>query len=134
MFKKALAAAAVLLAAGVVAAGPAAALGNSSGPTSANGNGSTTNVADTVTGGALSPDAALVHGSLDHLCGGVPVKGDVQTLVGVLVPIGVQDVSVLSAPSNQQCAVNGAQHKGDEPGSHLLNGIDALAGNGDSNG
>ncbi|MFD5543069.1 rodlin [Streptomyces sp. NPDC127079] len=93
---------------------------NDSGTTSLSGNGAETAVGNAKTEGAKSPQLALVQGSLNQLCAGVPVKVDAAAIVGV-VPVSVlQDVPVLSAPQNQQCTENSTQAKGDEPLSHLL--------------
>ena len=136
MLKKAMAAAAV--AASVVgmsaaAAPQALAIGDDAGTTSASGNGAHEAFGNSVTKGDLSPQATLVQGSVNKLCAGVPVKANVASLL-LLVPIGVQDIPVLSAPQNQQCAENSTQAKGDEPLSHILDDISALSGNGAGNG
>ncbi|WP_269439777.1 rodlin, partial [Streptomyces clavuligerus] len=57
----------------------------------------------------------------------------VGSLIGLLVPVTVQDVAVLSSPQNQQCTENSTQAKGDEPLSHLLSNIPVLSGNGLAN-
>jgi hypothetical protein len=80
----------------------------------------------------MSPQLGLVQGSLNKPCVGLPAKANVGSLVGI-VPIGVQDIPVLSAPQNQQCVENSTQAKGDEPLSHILNDIPVLAANGTSN-
>lgn len=76
---------------------------------------------------------SLVEGSLNKLCAGIPVKANVGALVGILVPVAVEAIPVLSAPQNQQCADNSTQAKQDEPLSHILNDIPALSGNGVNN-
>ncbi|CAG6395123.1 RdlA protein [Streptomyces cocklensis] len=135
MMKKMLAGAA--LAASVVtvgvSAGPAMALGDESGTTTVNGNGSAENFGNTVTSGTESPQLGLVQGSLNKPCVGLPVKANVGSLIG-LVPITAQDVNVLSSPQNEQCAENSTQAKGDEPLSHVLSNIPVLTGNGVANG
>ncbi|MFF1699855.1 rodlin [Streptomyces sp. NPDC058257] len=113
-------------------AGSAAATGDDNGTTSLSGNGAETAFANSSTDGNMSPQGSLVQGSLNKLCLGVPVKANVGSLVG-LVPIAVQDIPVLSAPQNQQCAENSTQDKGDEPLSHILSDIPALSGNGSNN-
>ncbi|MFD9432878.1 rodlin [Streptomyces sp. NPDC060002] len=135
MLKKAMAAAAV--AASVVGmsaavAPQALAIGDDAGTTSASGNGAHEAFGNSVTKGDLSPQATLVQSSVNKLCIGLPVKGDIQSLVSA-VNIGVQDVPILSAPQNQQCAENSTQAKGDEPLSHILDDISALSGNGVAN-
>ncbi|WP_055566938.1 rodlin [Streptomyces atriruber] len=114
-------------------AGSAAAIGDDAGTTSLSGNGADQAFGNSSTHGDLSPQARLVDGSLNKLCAGVPVKANVGSLVGILVPVAVQDIPVLSAPQNQQCAENSTQAKGDEPLSHLVSDIPALSGNGVNN-
>ncbi|MFJ1925512.1 MULTISPECIES: rodlin [unclassified Streptomyces] len=112
---------------------PAAmAIGNDQGTTSVNGNGAKSSYGNSVTRGDGSPQAQLIQGTLNDLCVGAPIKANVGSLIG-LVPIAVQDVQVLSNPQNQQCADNSVQAKGDEPLSHLVNGIPVLSGNGAAN-
>ncbi|WP_405479386.1 rodlin [Streptomyces sp. NBC_00009] len=115
-----------------VAAPQALAFGDDTGTTSNSGNNAQQAFGNSSTEGDMSPQLGLVQGSLNKPCVGLPVKGDVGSLVGV-VPISVQDIPVLSAPQNQQCVENSTQAKGDEPLSHILNDIPVLAGNGTSN-
>ena len=75
---------------------------------------------------------ALIQGSLNKPCIGLPAKVNAGSLIG-FVPIAVQDINVLSAPQNQQCAENSTQAKGDEPLSHILDNIPVLSGNGVGN-
>ncbi|MFI9120208.1 rodlin [Streptomyces bikiniensis] len=136
MIKKIVAAAAVaasVVGASAAAASPALAIGNDTGTTSLSGNGATSAFGNSETAGDQSPQLTLVQGSLNKLCLGVPVKGNLGSLVGV-VPITVQDVNVLSSPQNQQCAENSTQAKGDEALSHLVDDIPVLSGNGIGNG
>ncbi|MFD7137927.1 rodlin, partial [Streptomyces sp. NPDC059894] len=129
MIKKVLATAAVAAAAvGVSAAtaAPALAIGNDSGTTSASGNGASQAFGNSATYGNMSPQMALIQGSLNKPCIGLPAKVNAQSLVGLL-NIGVQDVPILSAPQNQQCVENSTQAKGDEPLSHILDDISALS-------
>ncbi|MFE2494725.1 rodlin [Streptomyces scopuliridis] len=116
------------------AAAPSAfATGNDEGTTSFSGNGAEEAFGNQSTKGDLSPQAELIQGSLNDLCLGVPVKANVGSLVGILVPVAVQDVNILSNPQNQQCAENSTQAKGDEPLSHILDNIPVLSGNGAGN-
>ncbi|WP_327717193.1 rodlin [Streptomyces sp. NBC_00490] len=133
MLKKAMAAAAV--AASVVgAASPAMAIGNDDGTKSASGNGAHSAFGNSVTKGDLSPQATLVQSTANKLCVGLPAKANLQAIVGLIAAVGVaQDVPILSAPQNQQCAENSTQAKGDEPLSHILDDISALSGNGAGN-
>jgi hypothetical protein len=77
----------------------------------------------------MSPQMSLVQGSLNKPCVGLPLKANVQNIVGA-VNVGLQDIPILSAPQNQQCVENSTQAKGDEPLSHILNDIPILSGNG----
>ncbi|MFF7452480.1 MULTISPECIES: rodlin [unclassified Streptomyces] len=133
MLKKAMAATAV--AASVVgAASPAMAIGNDEGTTSASGNHATSKFGNSITKGDMSPQATLVQSTANKLCVGLPAKVNAQAIVGVIAAVGVlQDVPILSAPQNQQCADNSTQAKGDEPLSHILDDISALSGNGVGN-
>ncbi|WP_328747610.1 rodlin [Streptomyces sp. NBC_00285] len=134
MLKKAMATAAVAAAVvGVTAtaAPQALAIGNDNGTTSASGNGAHSAFGNQMTKGNMSPQATLVQSSVNKLCVGLPAKANLQGIVGVLAAVGVaQDVPVLSAPQNQQCAENSTQAKDDEPASHILDDISALSGNG----
>ncbi|MCX5333968.1 MULTISPECIES: rodlin [unclassified Streptomyces] len=133
MLKKAMAAAAV--AASVVgAASPAMAIGNDDGTKSASGNGAHSAFGNSITKGDMSPQATLVQSTANKLCVGLPAKLNAQGILGLIAAVGVaQDVPILSAPQNQQCAENSTQAKGDEPLSHILDDISALAGNGTGN-
>jgi hypothetical protein len=129
--------AAAVVAASVVGASAAAAqqalaISDDGGTTSTNGNSSTQQYGNSATYGTMSPQMALVQGSLNKPCVGLPAKVNAGSLVGV-VPVAVQDVPVLSAPQNQQCTENSTQAKGDEPLSHILDDIPVLSGNGTGN-
>jgi hypothetical protein len=114
------------------AAPQALAIGDDGGTTSVSGYGATQSFGNSATYGSMSPQMALIQGSLNKPCVGLPAKANVGSLVGV-VPIAVQDVPVLSAPQNQQCVENSTQAKGDEPLSHILDDIPVLSGNGTNN-
>lgn len=111
----------------------AMAVGDSHGTTSASGNGAKEAFGNASTKGDESLQGALVQGSLNKLCLGVPVKANLGSLVGV-VPVTVQDIDVLSNPQNQQCADNSTQTKGDEDLSHLVDQVPVLSANGAANG
>jgi hypothetical protein len=132
MFKKSLVAAAAVAAAGIAFAAPATAIGNAHGNATAAGNGASQIYGNTKTGGYMSPQISLVQGSLNKPCIGLPAKVDAQSLVGV-VPVGVQDIPILSSPQNQQCVENSTQAKGDDALSHILDNIPVLTGNGTGN-
>ncbi|MCD7445363.1 RdlA protein [Streptomyces lincolnensis] len=137
MLKKAMAVAAVaasVVGASAAVAPQALAIGDDNGTHSASGNGAHGAFGNQVTKGDMSPQATLVQSSLNKLCVGLPAKANLQGLVGVAAVGVLQDVPVLSAPQNQQCAENSTQAKGDEPLSHILSDISALAGNGVKNG
>ncbi|MFJ4921201.1 rodlin [Streptomyces sp. NPDC088725] len=136
MIKKVLAGTAV--AASVVgmsaaAAPQALAVGNEGGTTSASGNFASQAYGNSATYGNMSPQIALIQGSLNKPCIGLPAKANLGSLIG-LVPISVQDLNVLSSPQNQQCVENSTQAKGDEALSHILDNIPILSGNGAANG
>ncbi|MER6440343.1 MULTISPECIES: rodlin [unclassified Streptomyces] len=135
MIKKVMAAAAVaasVVGVSAAAAPQALAIGNDGGTTSTSGNGAMQSYGNSATYGNMSPQMALIQGSLNKPCIGLPAKANLGSLVGV-VPIAVQDVPILSAPQNQQCVENSTQAKGDEPLSHILDDIPVLSGNGVGN-
>ncbi|MFI1712733.1 rodlin [Streptomyces sp. NPDC053513] len=135
MIKKVMAtAAAAVSIVGVTAAvaSPALATANDGGTTSLSGNGAHQEFGNSETHGDMSPQFALVQGSLNKPCIGLPAKANVGSLIGA-IPIAVQDINVLSSPQNQQCTENSTQAKGDEPLSHILDDIPVLSGNGVGN-
>ncbi len=98
------------------------------------GNGASQSFGNSATYGHMSPQMALIQGSFNKPCIGLPAKANLQGILG-LGAVGVlQDVPILSAPQNQQCVENSTQAKGDEPLSHILDDISALSGNGAGNG
>ncbi|MFJ6846088.1 rodlin, partial [Streptomyces griseoluteus] len=107
------------------AAPQALAIGDDHGTTSFSGNGASQSFGNSATYGNMSPQLALVQGSLNKPCIGLPAKLNAQSLVA-LVNVGIQDIPVLSSPQNQQCVENSTQAKGDEPLSHILDDISAL--------
>ena len=135
MLKKAMAVAAVaasVMGVSAAVAPQALAIGDDAGTTSASGNGAHEAFGNSVTKGDMSPQATLVQSSLNKLCVGLPAKlnlGGISAVPG----IAVQDIPVLSAPQNQQCTESSTQAKGDEPLSHILDGIPVLSGNGAGN-
>ncbi|MEV6054241.1 rodlin [Streptomyces sp. NPDC052107] len=135
MIKKVLATAAVaasVVGASAAVAPQALATGNDTGTTSASGNNASQSFGNSATYGTMSPQMALIQGSFNKPCIGLPAKANAGSLVGV-VPVTVQDIPVLSAPQNQQCVENSTQAKGDEPLSHILDDISALSANGTGN-
>ncbi|MEV6200477.1 rodlin [Streptomyces sp. NPDC051771] len=135
MIKKVMAtaaAAASIVGASAVAATPALAIANDGGTTSKSGNFAHQEYGNSTTYGNMSPQFALVQGSLNKPCIGLPAKLNAGSIVGA-IPISVQDINVLSSPQNQQCVENSTQAKGDEPLSHILEGIPVLSGNGVGN-
>ncbi|MEU0401431.1 rodlin [Streptomyces sp. NPDC006197] len=137
MIKKIMAAAAVtasVVGASAAAASPALATADDGGTTSLSGNGAHQSFGNSKTTGNKSPQFSAVQGSLNKLCLGVPAKVNAGSIVGILVPVTVQDIDVLSSPQNQQCVENSTQAKGDEPLSHLIEDIPVISGNGAYNG
>jgi hypothetical protein len=137
MLKKAMAAAAVavsVVGVSAAAAPQALALGDDGSTTSTSGVGAQQAYGNSTTDGEQSPQLGAVQGSLNKPCIGLPVKGNVGPLFGLLVPVAVQDIPVLSAPQNQQCAENSTQAKGDEPLSHIADDVPVLSANGNNNG
>ncbi|MFC9931795.1 rodlin, partial [Streptomyces sp. NPDC127190] len=122
MIKKVLASAAVAAAAvgaSAAVASPALAIGNDHGTTSFSGNGASQAFGNSATYGNMSPQMALIQGSFNKPCIGLPAKLNAQSILA-LVNVGVQDIPILSSPQNQQCTENSTQAKGDEPLSHIL--------------
>ncbi|QEU94277.1 rodlin [Streptomyces kanamyceticus] len=135
MLKKVMAAAAVtasVVGMSAAAAPTALATGNDGGTNTMSGNGAIQEFGNSATYGNMSPQMALIQGSLNKPCIGLPAKVNAGSLVGV-VPVAVQDIPILSAPQNQQCTENSTQAKGDEPLSHILDDIPVLSGNGEGN-
>ncbi|MGW2237637.1 rodlin [Streptomyces sp. NPDC001759] len=134
MIKKVMAAAVVaasVVGASAVFAPQALAIGNDGGVNTANGNGAAQIYGNQATYGNMSPQMALIQGSLNKPCLALPTKANTQTLTTVTTAL--QDVPILSAPQNQQCTENSTQAKGDEPLSHILDNIPVLSGNGAAN-
>ncbi|MFF8266894.1 rodlin [Streptomyces sp. NPDC016562] len=132
MLKKFMATAAVtasVLGAGAAVATPAMAIGNDNGVNTVNGNDAAQIYGNQETEGKMSPQLSAVQGSLNKLCLALPAKVNVQSLVGVIANVGVQDVNVLANPQNQQCAENSTQAKGDDSLSHIASNIPILSGN-----
>ncbi|WP_329457412.1 rodlin [Streptomyces sp. NBC_01497] len=135
MIKQVMAGAAVaasVVGASAALAPQAMAVGDSHGTTSLSGNGAEQYYGNSATYGNMSPQMALIQGSLNKPCIGLPAKANLGSLIG-LVPISVQDINVLSSPQNQQCTENSTQAKGDEALSHILDHIPLLSGNGAGN-
>ncbi|MET3984006.1 rodlin [Streptomyces sp. PvR034] len=131
MIKKMMATAAVaasVVGMGAAMAPQAMAIGNDNGVNTTNGNNSAQIYGNQATYGNMSPQMALVQGSLNKPCIALPAKANVQSVLA-LVNVGVQDIPVLSNPMNQQCTENSTQAKGDEPLSHILDNIPVLSGN-----
>ncbi|MFE1886910.1 rodlin [Streptomyces diastatochromogenes] len=132
MLKKAMAVAAVaasLVGVSAAMAPQALAIDNDNGTTSFSGDGASESFGNSTTVGDMSPQATLVQSSLNKLCVGLPAKVNAQSILAA-VNVGVQDIPVLSAPQNQQCAENSTQAKGDEPVSHVLDDLKVLSTNG----
>ncbi|GGZ49679.1 rodlin [Streptomyces subrutilus] len=131
MIKKFVAGAAVaasVVGLGAAMAPQAMAIGNDGGINTVNGNGASQIYGNQATYGNMSPQMALIQGSLNKPCIALPAKANVQSVLA-LVNVGVQDIPVLSSPQNQQCTENSTQAKGDEALSHILDNIPILSGN-----
>ncbi|MEU8993233.1 rodlin [Streptomyces caniferus] len=129
--KKMMAGAAVaasLIGMSAAAAPEAMAIGDQHGTSTVNGNGAASVYGNSTTRGSLSPQLGLVQGSLNQPC--IAVK---KVPVHLLHVIHASDLNILSNPQNQQCTQNSTQAKGDEPLSHILDGIPVLSGNGVGN-
>ncbi|MFG3099470.1 rodlin RdlB [Streptomyces sp. NPDC048182] len=130
MIKKVVAYAAItasVIGASAVAAPQAMAIGDDSGPVTANGNGAAQYFGNSATSGNMSPQMALIQGSFNKPCIAV---SDIPVSVIGLVP--VQDLNVLSDDLNQQCTENSTQAKRDGALAHLLEDVSILSANGES--
>ncbi|RKN08651.1 rodlin [Streptomyces radicis] len=130
MIKKTLATAAIAASAvGAVgiAASPAMAIGGDAGHETVNGNGSAKLYGNTTTGGTMSPNMALVNGSLNDLCIPALPNTTAQSILG-LVNVGLDDI--LSSQQQQYCNDNSTQIDGDDPLSKLLSDLSLLSENG----
>jgi hypothetical protein len=128
MIKKVVAYAAIaasVMGASAAAAPQAMAIGDDSGPVSANGNGASQYFGNSATHGNMSPQMALIQGSFNKPCIAV---SDIPVSIG-LVPI--QDVPILSDELTQQCAENSTQSKRDGALAHLLEDVSILSSNGE---
>ncbi|MHC3429497.1 rodlin, partial [Streptomyces sp. DT18] len=81
--KKLWAAAAVAVTVAGAGAAPAMALGDDGGTTSVSGNGAQQAYGNQATYGNMSPQLALVQGSLNKPCIGLPAKVNAGSLVGL---------------------------------------------------
>ncbi|MDT0459774.1 rodlin [Streptomyces sp. DSM 41527] len=133
MMKKMMAGAAVaasLIGMSAAAAPDAMAIGDQRGTSTVNGNGAASVYGNSTTRGNLSPQLGLVQGSFNKPCLAVnKVNAHVWAWLA-----HAQDLNILSSPQNQQCVHNSTQAKGDEPLSHIIDGIPVLSGNGVRNG
>ncbi|KOT94387.1 hypothetical protein ADL07_22860 [Streptomyces sp. NRRL F-4707] len=111
------------------AAPQAMAIGDDSGPVSANGNGASQYFGNSMTTGNMSPQMALIQGSFNKPCIAV---SDIPVSVIGLVP--VQDIPILSDDLNQQCTENSTQAKRDGALAHLLEDVSILSSNGEAGG
>ncbi|KND45552.1 rodlin [Streptomyces stelliscabiei] len=129
MIKKIMAVATIAASAvGASAVAAPQALADDGGTTSFSGNDAQQVYGNSTTYGNMSPQMALIQGSFNKPCIGLPLKANLAA-----APL-LQDVPILSAPQNQQCTENSTQAKGDEPLSHILSDIPILSDNGNGNG
>ncbi|MDX2549930.1 MULTISPECIES: rodlin [Streptomyces] len=128
MIKKIMAVATIAASAvGASAVAAPQALADDGGTTSFSGNDAQQVYGNSTTYGNMSPQMALIQGSFNKPCIGLPLKANLAA-----APL-LQDVPILSAPQNQQCTENSTQAKGDEPLSHILSDIPILSDNGNGN-
>ncbi|MET9392318.1 rodlin [Streptomyces sp. NPDC006624] len=123
MIKKVLATAAIaasVMGASAAAAPQALAVGDDSGPTSANGNGAMQSFGNSSTYGNMSPQMALIQGSFNKPCIAV---NDLPVGIGGVV----QDIPVLSDHQQQQCVENSTNAKRDGALAHLLEDVSILS-------
>ncbi|WP_367574486.1 rodlin [Streptomyces griseoaurantiacus] len=132
MLKKAMVAAAAavsVIGMSAAAAPQALAIGDDSGPNSANGNGAVSSFGNSATKGDMSPQLSLIEGTLNKPCVGLD---DLNVPIVNLVP--VQDINVLGDEMDQQCADNSTQAKRDGALSHILEDLSVLSANGETQG
>ncbi|MER6626890.1 rodlin [Streptomyces sp. NPDC000987] len=130
MIKKVFAAAAVaasVMGACAATAPQAMALGDDSGPTVANGNGTIQSYGNSATYGNMSPQMALIQGSFNKPC--IAVNDIPVAAAGPGPATVIQDVPLLSDNLNQQCTENSTQAKRDGALSHLLEDVSLLSAN-----
>ncbi|MFI9205741.1 rodlin [Streptomyces sp. NPDC053048] len=130
MLKKVLATAAVTASAVGAIASPAMAIGNDQDVLNANG--AKTGYGNTKTGGKESPQMSLIQGTLNKPCIGIGKVG-IQSVLALLLNVGIQDIPILTSQQQQQCTDNSTINDGDDPLSHILDEIPILSGNGSGN-
>jgi hypothetical protein len=131
VIKKVIATAAIaasVMGASAAAAPQALAVGDDSGPSSANGNGAMQSFGNSSTYGNMSPQMALIQGSFNKPC---IAANDIPIGVGALIGIPIQDIPILSDHTQQQCAENSTNAKRDGALAHLLEDVSVLSSNGD---
>ncbi|GGT40675.1 rodlin [Streptomyces chromofuscus] len=129
MIKKVIATAAIaasVVGVSAAAAPQALAVGDDSGPTTANGNGALQSFGNSSTYGTMSPQMALIQGSFNKPCLAV---NDLPVGVGAVVGVPVQDIPILSDHTQQQCAENSTNTKRDGALAHLLEDVSVLSAN-----
>ncbi|MET9252385.1 rodlin [Streptomyces sp. NPDC003717] len=129
MIKKVVAYAAItasVIGASAVAAPQAMAIGDDSGPVTANGNGAAQYFGNSATSGNMSPQMALIQGSFNKPC--IAVSDVPLSIVNV---VSLQDIPILSDDLNQQCTENSTQAKRDGALAHLLEDVSVLSANGE---
>ncbi|MEE1830274.1 rodlin, partial [Streptomyces sp. SP17KL33] len=84
---------------------------------------------NSATYGNMSPQMALIQGSLYKPCIGLPLQANLGG-AGLSGGIAHHDSPSLTAPQYQPCTENYTQAKGDEPLSHILSDIPILSDNG----
>ncbi|KNB50600.1 rodlin [Streptomyces caatingaensis] len=130
MLQKVLVTAAMTATALGAAATPATAVGN--GQDTVDANGAKSAYGDTVTGGKESPQMTAIEGSLNKPCIALGKVG-VQSVIGILLNLGIQDVPIATSQQMQECTDNSVISDGDDQLSHIADGIALVAGNGFGN-
>ena len=95
--------------------------------TTNNGDGAMQQYGNQSTDGTMSPQMALIQGSLNKPCLDLLHDTEVQSLVGL------GDIPLLSQKQQQVCTENSTQAEGDAPLSHALEDVPIIGENGAGN-
>ncbi|MBH1938713.1 RdlA protein [Streptomyces sp. AV19] len=130
MLQKVLVTAAMTASALGATATPAMAVGG--GQDTVNANGAKSGYGNAATGGKASPQMTAIEGTLNKPCLGIGKLG-LQSVIGILINLGIQDVPIATSQQMQQCTDNSVINDGDDQLSHIADGIALIAGNGFGN-
>jgi len=95
--------------------------------TTNNGDGAMQQYGNQSTDGTMSPQMALIQGSLNKPCLDLLHDTEVQSLVGL------GDIPLLSQKQQQVCGDNSTQAEGDAPLSHVVEDLPVVSENGADN-